>query len=268
MSSEHRARATHLRVLLDADLPGAANMAVDAALLEGSGAHEYSMRWYGWARPTVSIGYAQPWREGFDPQRARRLGVDLVRRRTGGRAVLHAGELTYTLTGPTGSGPFAGGVLPTYQVIADGMVVGLRRLGAEVELVRARGRRQRDQPGACFAARALHEVIGDGRKLLGSAQRRQAGRVLQHGSLPLLPPDPALWSVLGGTGAGAARESVGLYELLPGRPSRRVIAMTLARAVAQTLGLAARVARLSHAERVAVARHQELYADRSYTLRR
>ncbi len=265
MSSDRR--ATQLRVLLDGDLPGAANMAIDDALLQGSAAHQYSMRWYAWTRPTVSLGYAQQWRDGFDPRRARRLGVDLVRRRTGGRAVLHAGELTYAITGPTESGPFAGGVLPTYEVIAGGMVVGLRRLGADVRLVRARGRRGRDQPGACFAARALHEVVGDGRKLLGSAQRRRAGRVLQHGSLPLLPPDPMLWSVLGSTGPGAARGTVGLYELLPGRPGRRRIATTLSQAVAEALGLVPHVGRLSRAERVAAARRRKLYIDHRHTLR-
>ncbi|HJO03125.1 MAG TPA: hypothetical protein QGG47_04030 [Acidobacteriota bacterium] len=257
-----------LRVLLDGERLGAANMAVDDSLLEGSSAHEYTMRWYAWARPTVSLGYAQRWREGFDPCFAGRFGVDLVRRRTGGRAVLHADELTYALTGPAARGPFAGGVLPTYQVIAEGLVVGLRRLGADVCLERARGRRDRAAPGACFAARALHEVVGDGRKLLGSAQRRAAGRVLQHGSLPLGPPDPRLWGVLGSTGAGAARDSVGLYELLVGRPGRRAIASTLSQAVAEALTLTPMMGALSRAERVAAVRHLKLYRDRRHTLRR
>lgn len=266
MSSERHSR--QLRVLLDGELLGAANMAIDDALLGGFSAHQYSMRWYAWARPTVSLGYAQRWRDGFDVRVARRLGVDLVRRRTGGRAVLHSGELTYALVGPATAGPFAGGVLPTYQVIAAGLVAGLRLLGADVCLERARGRQSRDEPGACFAARALHEVTAEGRKLLGSAQRREAGRVLQHGSLPLWSPDAALWSTLGSTGASAASESIGLYKLLAGRPSRRAIASTLSEAVAKALDLTPRIGCLSRAERVTAVRHQKLYNDRRHTLRR
>ena len=265
MSSAHR--PNHLRVLLGGELLGPANMAIDDALLGSISVCEYTMRWYTWARPTVSLGYGQRWRDGFDRQLAGRLGVDLVRRHTGGRAVLHAGELTYSLAGPATTGPFADGVLSTYQVIAEGLVTGLRRLGADVHLERVRGRRRRDVPGACFAARALHEVLGDGRKLLGSAQRRKAGRMLQHGSLPLLPPDPALWSVLGRTGAGAARESVGLYELLIGRPARRAIASTLSAAVAEALALTPRIGSLSRAERVAAVRYQKFYQDWRHTLR-
>jgi len=266
MSSERR--PAQLRILLDGELPGATNMAIDDVLLAGSSPYEYSMRWYAWARPTVSLGYAQRWRDGFDRRCAGRLGVDLVRRRTGGRAVLHAGELAYALAGPAATGPFADGILPTYQVIAAGLVAGLVRLGADVQLERTRGRRRRDEPGACFAARAMHEVIGDRRKLLGSAQRREAGRVLQHGSLPLLPPDAALWGVLGDSGAGAARQSVGLYELLVDRPSRRTIASTLSEAVAEALGLTPRLGSLSRAERVAEVRQRRLYNDSRHTLRR
>lgn len=261
-------RPGYLRILLDGERSGATNMAIDDVLLAGSSRHAYSMRWYAWARPTVSLGYAQRWRDGFDRRCARRLGVDLVRRRSGGRAVLHAGELTYALAGPAATGPFAGGILPTYQVIAAGLVAGLVRLGADVHLERSRGRRRRDEPGACFAARAIHEVIGDGRKLLGSAQRRESGRVLQHGSLPLLVPDAVLWGALGSGGAGAARQSVGLYELLVDRPSRRTIARILSVAVAEALGLTPRVGALSRAERVAVVRHRKLYDDPRHTLRR
>ena len=96
-----------LRVIVDGRCPGAWNMAVDEALLRAPGG--WTLRFYRWNRPTVSLGYGQPLARGVDAAYAARLGIPLVRRPTGGRAVLHADELTYSLTAPAESGPLAGG---------------------------------------------------------------------------------------------------------------------------------------------------------------
>ncbi len=258
-----------LRLLVHDELPGPINMGLDEALLQGTGSGwQYTLRLYRWSLPTVSLGYGQPWREGYDPSLARRERIDLVRRRTGGRAVLHADELTYSVTGPEDPGPFEGGVQATYRVISEGLVAGLRSLGAEVDMVRSRGRQARAEPGACFGARALYEITAGGRKLLGSAQRRQRGRVLQHGSLPLGRPDRRLWAVLGPTGVPAAAESVGLVEALGRRPSLRRLTSSLGRGVAARFGMELVAADLSHAERVVAQRCARRYRDCAFTYRR
>jgi lipoate-protein ligase A len=263
-----RRAAGALRVVVHAPLDGALNMAVDDVLLEGTAARTpYTLRLYGWRRPTVSLGYGQRWRDGFDRELAARRGVDVVRRRTGGRAVMHASELTYSVSGPVTEGPFIGGVQPTYRVIAGGLVGGLARLGLAASLERSRGKRERAEPGACFASRARHEVLADGRKLIGSAQRRTQHRILQHGSLPLPAPDPVLWRVLGPTGPEAAAGSVGLWELVRPRPASRTLARALADGLGESLDLSVFFASLSRLEwRAAVAR-AAYYADPGHTFR-
>lgn len=240
--------STRLRVIFDGAMPAAWNMAVDETLLDGAGPTDrVTLRLYRWRRPTVSLGYAQAWREGFDPIVGRRQGIALVRRVTGGRAVLHADELTYSIAGPADQGPLEGGIHATYRKVARGLVAGLRAFGVEAELVRGVARREA-VGGACFAARARHELVADGRKLAGSAQRRRAGRVLQHGSLPIGRPDPRLWAALGPAGAMAAADSIGVAELTGVRPGWRELATTLAEAVARELSLEPVTGTLSNLE--------------------
>jgi len=263
------AAAGRLRVIIDSPRGGSWNMGVDEALLRGAGAAwPYTLRLYRWRTPTVSLGYAQPWREGFDADVGRRIGVALVRRRTGGRAVIHADELTYSVVGPATCGPFAGGIQPTYRAVAEGLLVGLRSLGADVALVRHRGRRARAEPGACFGARSRYEIAARGRKLLGSAQRRERGRVLQHGSLPLGRPCARQWAVLGPSGAAAAADSIGLWEVLPRRPGLSVLARSLARGLAIVLGLEVARASLSRLERRMAQACARRYRDPRFTYRR
>lgn len=244
-------------------------MAVDDVLLTGEATEfPFTLRFYGWRRPTVSLGYAQRWRDGYVPEVGRRLGVGLVRRRTGGRAVLHAHELTYSLAAPAEWGPLRGGIQATYRRVAGGLVAGFAELGLEVDVERQRGRQVGGQPGACFAARARYEILVGGRKLLGSAQRRRGGRLLQHGSLPLEGPDPASWGVLGATGVEASSMSTGLFAELGQRPSRRRIAGVLARALAGELGLVARFGALSNTERRRTRARTAEYESERFTYRR
>ena len=258
-----------LRVIRHARVASAMNMAVDDALLETpTNPADYTLRFYRWLRPTVSIGYGQEWRSGFDARLARRHGMALVRRRTGGRSVLHAGELTYSIAGGTEEGPFAGGIQATYSVIAEGLVAGLGRLGIEAEIVRSRGRRDRAEPGACFASRALNELVTDGRKLVGSAQRRAGGRALQHGSILMDRPDPALWAVLGSTGPDAARASVGVNQLLGTRVSLRRICGFLAAGVADRLDATIDDGVLTQREMRAAAARERSHADPAFIRRR
>lgn len=164
--------------------PGAWNMAVDEALAESVAAGGApALRFYRWAPACLSLGRNQPARGAFDEGRLRERGIDVVRRPTGGRAVLHARELTYSLAaGVEGLGaPRA-----AYAAVNRALVAGLRRLGVDAALQPATGRRAPlPSLAPCFAEPVEGEVVAGGAKLVGSAQRRMGGVLLQHGSLPL-----------------------------------------------------------------------------------
>jgi lipoyl(octanoyl) transferase len=155
-------------------------MAADLALLDGvvAGAPA-ALRLYRWSRPALSLGRFQP--EGdLDVGACKRRGIQVVRRPTGGRALLHGGDLTYAVAmrRPTGSG---GGVDALYRRLAGALIAGLARLGVEATVTRDAG-----PPGpACFAGGQGADLRVGERKLCGSAQLRRDGAVLQHGALLL-----------------------------------------------------------------------------------
>ncbi len=244
-------------------------MAVDEMLLDGgSSPASFTLRFYTWRVPTVSLGYMQPWRQGVDADLARRLEVDLVRRPTGGRAVLHSDELTYSLVGPAEHGPLAGGVVETYRRLAEGLCQGLRHLGADVDVVRPAGREERrGRTGACVSSRSRYELTYRDRKLMGSAQRRSGGRVLQHGTLPIGRPDPRFWRVLGADGVVAAAATASLEEVLGRRPSPRALFSSLARSISEALSLRTRIGTLSTRERRAAAWLARCHASPSWVRR-
>jgi lipoate-protein ligase A len=175
------------RLLFDAAAPGPWNMGVDEALLASAAAGgSVALRFYQWQGPWLSLGYAQ--RPGAAELEAlSRAGVRVVRRATGGRAVLHGADLTYSVAAPIEC--FPQGLRATYARIADALAWSTRALGIEAQRVAKR------RPGVggshfdCFAAPAHDELCAGGRKLIGSAQRRVGGAVLQHGSIRL-GPDP------------------------------------------------------------------------------
>ncbi len=258
-----------LRVLVHGRAPAAWNMAVDEALL-GAPHGGWTLRFYAWKRPTVSLGYAQPFDYGVDVALAQRFGMALVRRPTGGRAVLHAGELTYSITAPAETGALAGGVSASYRCIAAGLQAGLGLLGAEPDVERSGTARLPAHPvhkGPCFSARTRYELSVGGRKLVGSAQRRRDGRLLQHGSILLEAPDRRLWAVLGEGSGQAVDASLGLYELLSVRPTRRVLVACLTRGIAEALGLPARRSQLTVTERRTARRLCVRYGDPQWTQR-
>ncbi|MDT8441827.1 MAG: biotin/lipoate A/B protein ligase family protein [Desulfuromonadales bacterium] len=177
------------RLIRSGRLSGAMNMALDEALLEAvaSGASGPLLRLYGWQPATLTLGYAQSARHDIDLTACRASGIDVVRRTTGGRAVLHADELTYALVARTDDPPFAGSVLHCYRVIAEVLQVALRQAGIDAELVpgRREGEGARPAHAVCFTAPAQYELLAAGRKIVGSAQKRRGQAFLQHGSIPL-----------------------------------------------------------------------------------
>lgn len=174
------------RLILDGAGRGAWNMAVDEALAEAVDRGDSSavVRLYRWNPPCLSLGASQP-PHAADHKFCSSRGIDVVRRPTGGRAVLHQRELTYLVAAPLGRDPFSHDLQAAYRRICEALVVGLRRLGVPAELsgAPADGMIRPTEPVPCFVGPASGEVTADGRKLVGSAMRRVGGAILQHGAL-------------------------------------------------------------------------------------
>lgn len=182
------ALAPRWRFLDSGAASGAANMATDAALLAqarrtGSG----TLRVYGWLGPTLSLGRNERARDRFDPVRLAKHGVDVVRRPTGGRALLHDREVTYSVTAPVSTLSLG----ESYAVINALLLDALARLGVRATVAVAARRPLRPEGAACFAEPGAGELTVGGAKLVGSAQLREDGALLQHGSI-LLADDQSL----------------------------------------------------------------------------
>lgn len=162
----------------------ATQMAVDEALFLSyqQGEALPTLRFYGWDPPAVSIGKNQRFVGEISEESCRRLNIAWVRRPTGGRAVLHEAELTYALIFGDGDG-CGHTILESYFVIAKGLLTGLRKLGIAAQMYSGQAENHAGLNTACFVAPSWHELTVNGKKLVGSAQLRQSGAVLQHGSL-------------------------------------------------------------------------------------
>lgn len=189
------------------------NMAIDEAILRSTAkGGPPTLRFYGWEPPAISVGYFQDVQHHIDAAACKSLGIDVVRRPTGGRAVLHDVEVTYSLAIPEENPTVPKGITESYRAISEGMVQGLSRLGLDAKMVSLRGRarksadagergaaaprsgryevaveaaKARPSSSACFDAPSWYEVTVDGRKVVGSAQVRRMGVLLQHGSILL-----------------------------------------------------------------------------------
>ncbi len=174
------------RLVADEAHSGAFNMALDDAIVEAvsTGSAPPTLRFYRWEPPCLSIGYSQRTTD-FDLAALATRGWDLVRRPSGGRAVLHLDEVTYSTAALADDWRLAGGVLESYRRLSAGFLHGLAGLG--VRLTDEEDGPDGDGPrsAACFDAPSRHELTASGRKLVGSAQWRRGNGVLQHGSVPL-----------------------------------------------------------------------------------
>lgn len=163
---------------------GAYNMGVDQALA-ASAAQGPVLRFYGWDPPAISCGWNQQPEREADVEACRALGIDVVRRPTGGRAVLHWEELTYSVACVAEALGAGGRVEATHRAIGACLAAGLRLFGASVELERAGRGMGPSRSVPCFGSTARWELKCQQRKLVGSAQRRYGRRLLQHGSILL-----------------------------------------------------------------------------------
>ncbi|MEK4625160.1 biotin/lipoate A/B protein ligase family protein [Priestia sp. FSL P4-0332] len=178
------------------------NMALDEALLEWHSKGEIppTIRFYGWNPPTLSIGYFQNAEKEINFDKVKELGLGFVRRPTGGRGVLHDEELTYSVIVSEEYPNMPKTVTEAYRVISEGLLEGFRSLGLEAYFAIPRSEEEKNslknpRSSVCFDAPSWYELVVEGRKIAGSAQTRQKGVILQHGSILLEIDEDKLFSV-------------------------------------------------------------------------
>jgi len=262
-TSVSRVPAWH--VLLSPPADGPMNMAVDEALMtraRASGA--VLLRAYAWSEPTLSLGRHQSARGRYDVAAAAARGVRFVRRPTGGRAVLHHREITYAVAAPEHA---LGTFRESYARINRLLVGALHRLGVMAEVASAAGTPPRPGVAPCFEEPVAGEIVAGGRKLVGSAQWRADGALLQHGSI-LVDDDQALAGDLLLERTGPSPAPATLRQLLGRGPTVAEFAMALAAAVASEEHVTSDVARFDQELRSAAVGLLDRYRSDDWTWRR
>lgn len=270
------------RVVDSGILSAAENMAIDEAVLlaHAGGSVPPTLRFYGWRPAAVSLGYFQQAAREIDFAACRDRGIDVVRRLTGGRAVLHDAELTYSIIVKEDHPLVPPTITASYRFFSGGLLAGLKRLGleAQINIPRAAyGARSKSAvSAACFDAPAHYEITVAGRKLAGSAQVRKSGVILQHGSvlLQFSPADVA--AVLrmsdekrAGLAAVLAAKAISLTEALGREVGWQEAATAMAAAFGPALGVDFAAGGLTTGEMAASRRlATEKYGDDSWNLLR
>ena len=252
-------------VVCDPPRDGAANMAADHALASTVGPDAGWLRLYSWTRPTLSLGRNEPAAGTYDFARAQRLGIDVVRRPTGGRGVLHDAELTYAVVAPVAA---VGRVRAAYAVVQRGLATGLRSLGADARLAAGKVPGA-PRAGACFDVTTGGEVVAGGRKLTGSAQARIGHALLQHGSV-LIDGTQEFVRELSRqpVGAGMTPGSTTLHEQIGRAPSWREVATAIAAGLASVLGTEMTAGELPESAVRLMPSLEQRYRSSKWTLRR
>ena len=226
---------------------GAFHMRRDAELLADAARHATAtLRLYTWSPPCISLGYMQQAADLLDLGACNDAGIDVVRRPTGGRAVLHWEEITYAFAAPVDATRFGATLVETQHLIGRCLAAGLRRLGVETALSRpALDPERRMLRAPCFASPGRAELMVHGRKLVGSAQRRTDRAFLQHGSLLVGPAHARVMEFLlhreslslATARRRLERDSIDLAEVLGKTPDFDPLADALTAGFVATLGL-------------------------------
>ena len=196
------------------------NMAIDEVLMLSckNGLAKYPvMRFYQWKPSGLSLGYAQKFGEGFNIKNCKAMGVDVVRRITGGQTVLHDGDLTYSVAVPENYFETPK-TKKLYEMISLGLKEGLKILGIKAHSLNPDEAKVKDKSSNCFYNISSYEILINGKKLVGSAQRRTTGALLQHGAIlvkvdyeklsSIFPQDPGR----SGEGVNKIREKITSLE--------------------------------------------------------
>ncbi|MEX0908715.1 MAG: biotin/lipoate A/B protein ligase family protein [Gemmatimonadaceae bacterium] len=248
------------RTLLSPALSGPENMGCDATLMERARATgEAVLRIYSWSAPTLSFGRNQR-TDGYDRDGLARAGIEVVRRPTGGRAILHHREITYSVTAPAEPGE---SITTEYEWINSLLLRALRAMGVDAVIAPRTGRAPAPDANPCFATATPGEITAGGRKLVGSAQYRDDGALLQHGSI-LVADDQATLATLAATEPAAPPAT--LEQLLGRAPQPRELHDALRSALAEDGLDAAGLAHDDVAE--STARHAPAFRNPDWTWRR
>lgn len=262
------------RLIVDGEAGGAANMAVDQALVEAvvAGDSPPTLRFYAWSPPCLSLGRSQRLAEA-DVAACRAAGVDTVRRPTGGRSILHTDELTYSVALLQTDPRTEGGVVEGYRRLSEGLLAGLQLLGVPAVQAVDAPPTGVEPTAVCFETPADYEIAVGGRKLVGSAQWRARGGVLQHGTLPLRGDLTRIVDHLAFSASEREtqkrrlrRRALTLAEAMGRAPSFDEVARALAAGFAAALNLALVPGDLTSRERArAVDLRDKVYASPQWT---
>jgi lipoate-protein ligase A len=256
---------TRWRIVVTPALGGAENMALDEALMERARqTGEWVFRVYSWATPTISLGRNQSASGRYDLARIQQLGFDIVRRPTGGRAILHHREVTYSVTAPVDE---AGDLRQSYDRINRLLLHALRSLGVAASVFNPTTRAVSPGMSPCFDEPSAGELTVEGRKLAGSAQWRADGALLQHGSI-LIEDDQSLLSTLALGGGPPPPRPATLAEALGRAPSVDDIADTIRDAIEGVEGMQPIDLLLDDTLRARVCALVVRYVDNAWTWRR
>ncbi len=247
-------------------LPGSLNMAVDEFLFRRlTDRPETCLRFYRWKRPTASLGYFQNISRVLDADYCRRNGIDIVRRMTGGKLVLHYREVTYSLCS-SDAVAFTSSLAESYRLISLALIRGLEKMGLKPGLA--------DPPPAsyakgnlpCFSFPAQNEIEIDGRKIVGSAQKRSGSRFIQHGSIPLGGDERLLEAVSSLKNAENMMRMTSLSQAMGRKVGFRWAVERLREGMAEFFGVTLIPKRFGSAEKEAILKiQQERYASRDWT---
>jgi lipoate-protein ligase A len=256
---------------------GPSNMAWDEAIMEAValGQSPPALRFYSWEPACLSLGFRQGWRL-IDQEYCQEVGWDIVRRPTGGRAILHIDELTYSVCAPIGEPRVEGRVLESYQRLSEALLSGLRIMGLEPAKADPDPTQNGVDGPACFDGPSNYEITVQGRKLVGSAQVRKKGVVLQHGTLPLYGDVSRICHGLYFESEdrrqalieALRRQAITLEEALSRRISYDEAVSAMRAGFEQALNLTLKTSGLSESERERAAElRAEKYANDSWTRR-
>jgi lipoate-protein ligase A len=186
------------------------NMAIDEAILDVhiQGGVLPTVRVYQWDPPALSLGYNQSIEHDVDLAKCQEAGVEVVRRITGGGAVLHARELTYSIVSAVNDG-IPSSIAGSYRFLSQGLIACYKILGLDVEL---KPGRNKTRSAACFSVATLADLTYQGRKLAGSAQARRRNTLLQHGSIPIESHADLLFSLLRFSSEMSRQKARSLYN--------------------------------------------------------
>jgi lipoate-protein ligase A len=240
-------------------------MALDHALLESVQQKPRAvLRLYGWRPACLSFGRNQPARGHYDRSAAHALGIDIVRRPTGGMAVLHDRELTYAVIAPA---DLLGGPRRSYHTINAALVAGLQKLGAPAQLAPGGKRSPFGSVHPCFAEPAAGEVVAAGQKLVGSAQRCEKRTLLQHGSILLDGSQDAVARIAAVPFELHGRATT-LTTLLGAVPARAALADAIAAGFADVTGFPVLAGEVDEATAKRASELEALYSSDAWTWRR